>query len=173
MAVSAIGAVLRPWAPTDAPALAAAWTEPDIRAHATVPEPADATRAADWIGGWAARRTAGSALDLVIASAADDAVWGEVGLAPFRSPPRGVAVAATLEAGWWVAPAHRRVGVATMSVVTLVTWAFAELAVDRVVARIGPGHHASERVAAHAGLVRRGPLDGTHDLFLRSATLPS
>jgi RimJ/RimL family protein N-acetyltransferase len=60
-----VGAVaLRPWRPADAPALAAAWADPDIARWTAVPEDRSVEAAARWIAGWDERRRRGLALDL-------------------------------------------------------------------------------------------------------------
>jgi RimJ/RimL family protein N-acetyltransferase len=160
---SSYPAGLRPWRPADAPALVDAWSDPDIAAWCEVPADAGLARAEAWIAGWEERRRAGTALDLVIER--DGAVAGEVGLAPFRGT-----VADVVELGWWVLPAHRGAGLASTMVSAVVGWAGEALAGRRIVARIPPGHTASERVAAAAGLVRAGPLDDSHDLWKASGT---
>jgi RimJ/RimL family protein N-acetyltransferase len=149
---------LRPWRPADAPVLVEAWADPDIAAWCGVPDDAGLDRAEAWIAGWEDRRRAGTALDLVVEQAG--AVAGEVGLTPFRGTVTDV-----VELGWWVLPAHRGSGVATAAVRELAAWAADALPDRRVVARIPPGHTASERVATAAGLVRAVPLDVAHDLW--------
>jgi RimJ/RimL family protein N-acetyltransferase len=149
---------LRPWRATDAPALVAAWADPDIVAWCGVPPDADPARAEAWIAGWEERRRVGAALDLV--AERDGEVAGEVGLAAFRGTVTDV-----VELGWWVLPAHRGRGVASAMVTALVGWTARALPGRRVVARIPPGHPASARVAAAAGLVPAGRLDAGHDLW--------
>src|SRR5688500_5106968 len=92
---------LRPWRPDDAPALAAAWTDPEVRTHTLVPQPADVATATRWIAGWAVRAEHGHALDLVVSGLDDDAVRGEVGLGPIDWPRR------TAEIGFWIGLPHR------------------------------------------------------------------
>jgi RimJ/RimL family protein N-acetyltransferase len=153
------GWVLRPWRPEDAPVLAEAWSDPDIAAHCAVPDDAGPARARAWIAGWEGRRASGASLDLVVV-VDDGGVVGEVGLAPLRGVVRDV-----VELGWWVLPAWRGRGLAAAAVPALAAWAATALEGRAVVARIPPGHTASERIAAAAGLVRAGRLDRTHDLW--------
>jgi ribosomal-protein-alanine N-acetyltransferase len=134
---------LRPWVPADAPALAAAWTDPEVVRWTGVPPQHDEAAAARWIDGDAHRRQRGLALDLVVD--VDGAVAGEVGLAG-----RG-AGAGTVEVGWWVAPEHRGRGLAAAAVRAVAEWATAELHVDRLVARCHPENPASSGVARRAG----------------------
>ena len=143
---------LRPWRAEDAPVLVAAWADPDIARWCAVPDDAGLERAERWIAGWEERRQAGLALDLAVVE--DEAVVGEVGLAPLRGQVTDV-----VELGWWVLPAHRGRGVATRAVSGLAGWAVDALPDRRVVARIPAGNGASERVATAAGLVLAGDLD--------------
>jgi [ribosomal protein S5]-alanine N-acetyltransferase len=149
---------LRPWRPDDAPALVAAWADPDIVRWCGVPPDVGPARADAWIAGWEERRGSGAALDLV--AERDSAVAGEVGLAPFRGTVTDV-----VELGWWVLPAHRGHGLARAMVAAVVGWATEAMPGRRLVARIPPGHAASERVASAAGLERAGRLDESHDLW--------
>jgi RimJ/RimL family protein N-acetyltransferase len=53
---------------------------------------------------------------------------------------------------WVVGTQWQRCGYAREAARAAVEWSFQNLEVDVVVAHIHPAHHASERVAAHAGL---------------------
>jgi RimJ/RimL family protein N-acetyltransferase len=131
---------LRPWRPADAPALAAAWADPDIARWTAVPDDRSLAAAARWIAGWDERRRRGLALDLVVTAAGDDAAMlGEVGVAFVTDPPT---------MGWWVVPSARGQGVATAAVRRFL----AEfLPVDEVVAEVDVGNPASIAVARAAG----------------------
>jgi RimJ/RimL family protein N-acetyltransferase len=146
---------LRAWRRGDATVLVEAWADADIAAFCGVPADPTLERAERWIAGWERRRASGAALDLVAVDDAD-AVIGEVGVHPTGDG---------LELGWWVLPAHRSQGVATAMVTAFVAWLRTERPGDPVVARIPPGHTASERVAAAAGLTRVGPVDPGHELW--------
>jgi len=167
---------LRRWRPGDAAALAAAWADPEIGRHASVPAGPPAEAAARWIGGAGLRAATGVSVDLVVGPPDGDEVWGEVGVARLRlrvptggaGPPERV----VWDTGWWAAAAHRRRGVATAAVRLLVGWAAGEAGLVPLVARIPPGHRASEAVAARAGFARRGRWDATHDLWLRPDPTP-
>lgn len=104
---------------------------------------ADEDMARRWISGDADRRARGLSLDLVVELAGE--VVGEVGLAALDL------VAGTAELGWWVAPSHRRRGVATRAARTLAAWAVEELAVHAVIARCHRDNPASGAVARAAG----------------------
>ncbi len=158
------GVALRPWRPEDAAILAAAWAVADIAGQATVPGGGAVADAERWIAGAAARREVGLSLDLVVGPLGGDEVWGEVGLARLRLTARD-AQRDEVEIGWWVLPGQRRRGLATTAAGLLSRWAVAEVGLPRVVARIGRGETASEAVATRIGLRRRGPLDGSRDLW--------
>jgi len=155
--------VLRPWRPTpgDAAVLAAAW-----RAAGSSTTTADVTLR--WISGDADRRAADRALDLVVASAADDATaLGEVGLRNLDRPRRRA------EIGWWIVPEHRNHGLATAAVRLVSGWALGPpLDLVRVWARIDPANAASALVAERAGFARIGLADGT-DVWAVGASLRS
>lgn len=159
------GIELRPWRDGDAEALAAAWSVPDVAGQAAVPGAGSAADAARWIAAAPARLADGVALDLVIGPIdGPDAPWGEVGLnrLALRSGDRE---RVEWEVGWWVAPERRGRGVAGAAAALLVGWAVADLGLERVVARIGRGHRASEAVATAVGLAPIGAFDGTRDLW--------
>ncbi|MEO7555459.1 MAG: GNAT family N-acetyltransferase [Acidimicrobiales bacterium] len=109
---------LRPWRIADVDALVAAWADEEIRRWTRVPEQRDAEAAHRWITSEHLRRERSLALDLVISPAAgdDDTVLGEVGMVPLAGGP------SRAELGWWVAPDHRRQGVATRAVGLFAGW---------------------------------------------------
>ena len=167
---------LRLWGAADAPALAAAWADPEVRRHAAVPEPAGVDRARRWIAGQQQRRAAGLALDLVISPVAGPAeVAGEVGLGPIDWSR------ATAEVGFWVGERHRGQGLAARAVILLADWVLGtrdtampavgpgHLRLDTLIARIAPANAASAAVVEAAGFGRRGPLDDGRDLWARSS----
>ena len=140
--------VLRPWADDDAPSLAAAWADPEVRRWTGVPERCDLAAARRWISGDDRRTAAGRSLDLVVIR--DGAVAGEVGLTAFD------AARTTAELGWWTAPAHRGRGVASIAVGLVARWALHEVGLRSVTARCHRDNGAAAAVARHAGLQ---PLD--------------
>ena len=188
------GIALRPWSsgrlpgtPDDAPALAAAWADPDVAAHTVVPPDASEAAARRWIEGEAVRRRRGLALDLVVVARPTpvpaagtaqkrpeppheaewgerDAVLGEVGLA--HLDPDGRA-----EVGFWLAPAARGRGVATAAVRLLTAWALRPsrptlaaaspgLGLRQLWARTTPGDLRAAGVLGRAGYRRRGQAAG-------------
>ncbi len=138
---------LRPWAPDDAPALAAAWADPEVRRWTAVPADASEGHARRWIRGAELRRAQGVALDLVVSPAdpADAAVLGEVGLVTMAGGPDRA------EIGWWTAAAHRRQGVATRAVTLGAAWCRDALGME-LFAEVDPENPASLWVAESAGV---------------------
>lgn len=133
---------LRPWRADDAPALAAAWADPEVQRWTAVPDRRSVDDAARWIAGEAERRRRGLALDLVVSPADPDdgAVLGEVGLGPIDW------AAGRANLGWWVAAPARGRGVASRAAALLAAWTVATLglAVD---VDVDPANPASARVA--------------------------
>ena len=165
--------LLRSWEPGDAPALAAAWSDPEVRRWLPVPEDVDPAAAAAWIAGEAGRRQAGLALDLVvveptggpaIGAKVGGEVLGEVGLSAF-DPERGAA-----RIGWWTVAAQRRRGIATEMVRILTAWALGPpLGLAVLVAEMEPGNVGSLAVARAAGYEELGrSADGRLVMVARS-----
>lgn len=167
------GYVLRPWRPSDVPALRAAFSDPQIQYwHARHFESEE--EALEWIArgedSWAAETDA----EWAIAEPDGEAI-GQVGLRQI-SLTFGVGMIA-----YWVRPEARRRGVATLAVRALSEWAFNDLGLHRITIEHSTGNEASCRVATGAGyppegLLREGVLheDGWHDMHLhaRLATDP-
>lgn len=129
---------LRHWQADDAPALAAAWSDPAIIRWNPPPSGLDA---AAWIAGAETRWARRLSLDLVIGPG----VAGEVGLAAFTDAPTRA------ELGVWVAADRRGSGVASRAVTTVTDWAFAELGVEQLWARTDPANAAAESLFARVG----------------------
>jgi [ribosomal protein S5]-alanine N-acetyltransferase len=92
------------------------------------------------------------------------------GSAGFTGPPDDEG-AVTL--GYSVYPCYQRRGIGAEAARALADWAFQQPGVRRVLATIPPGHVASERVAAAAGLQRTGrliddPDEGPVEIWERS-----
>jgi RimJ/RimL family protein N-acetyltransferase len=140
---------LRHWRPEDAPALAAAWADPDITRGNQPPPDLDP---AAWIAGTEVRWARRLALDLVI-DAGRGEVAGEVGLAGFTTDP------ARAELGVWVAASHRRTGLGTRAVRTVTAWALDPdgLGLEHLWARTDPANVAAESLFAGLGWDRLGP----------------
>ncbi len=94
---------LRTWRVGDAPALLAAWNDPEIARWNGVPPEPSVELATKWLTG-ASRQTTGSpSVDVVLVDDSDE-ILGEIGFVIDRQ--RQVA-----EVGFWVGGAHRRRGV--------------------------------------------------------------
>ena len=132
---------LRPWSAHDLDALVAAWADEEIQKWTRVPELRGSDDALRWIASEQLRRDRGLALDLVVSPAGGDAVWGEVGMIPLAGGP------SRAELGWWVAPEHRRKGVATRAVGLFARWLHDELEFTDLFAEVDPDNPASVWVA--------------------------
>ncbi len=133
---------LRPWRVDDAPALVAAWDDPEIRRWTAVPDVRDRAAAERWIAGADARRARWLSVDLVVEHQVE--VAGEVGLSSFDREAR------TVEIGWWTALDHRGHGLASHAARLLVRWATGSLGLT-VVARCDADNPASVTVARRSG----------------------
>jgi RimJ/RimL family protein N-acetyltransferase len=142
---------LRLWTAPDVPALVAAWADEEIQRWTRVPPVRDEAAALRWITAERLRRDRGLALDLVIAPAepGDSRVLGEVGMVPLAGGP------SPAELGWWVAPEHRRQGVATRAVRLFAGWLRTHAGFEDLVADVDAGNPASIRVAESAKLTVR------------------
>jgi RimJ/RimL family protein N-acetyltransferase len=162
---------LRPWAEEDAPALAAAWSDPEVARWTGVPDPADEAAARRWIAGTPQLRARGLSIDLVVEQAG--AVVGEVGLVP--RAPRGTGPAA-YELGWWVGPAWRGEGLASAAVRRLADWALdpAGLGGHEVAAVCAVANPAAGAVARQGGLEPTDhPAPEGHVVWLRAGPAPA
>jgi ribosomal-protein-alanine N-acetyltransferase len=157
--------LLRPWEAPDAPAVAAAYSDPGIqRWHARSMTEAEALA---WIGSWAGRwsqETGGSW-----------AVAGEAGLLGQISLRQLNLQDGAGEVSYWVVPAARGRRVATRALGALSGWAFRQLGLHRMELSHSTLNAASCRVAEHAGYrlegIRRGGAlhaDGWHDMHLHA-----
>lgn len=141
--------LLRPSTGSDAAAIRAVYSEPDIRKwmgwDAEPPDEAEARAnieraAAAWEeGSWAVFR---------IVDAATDQVVGGVNL---RLCEHQIA-----EVSYFLRASARGRGLATRAVRLVVRWAFVELGIERIELRVHPQNVASRRVAERAGFSREG-----------------
>ncbi|MCL3861692.1 GNAT family N-acetyltransferase [Actinotalea sp. K2] len=163
-------AVLRPWAPTDAAAVVAAYADPSIQQwHArTLSLPEAQAWIADWPDRWSHESGAGWAVE------DGGRVAGQVSLRRVHLHE------ACVELSYWVLPPARGRGLATASLTAVTQWAFA-LGVHRAELDHSTRNHASCRVATKAGfhvegtaLARGLHADGWHDMHLhaRLSTAP-
>jgi ribosomal-protein-alanine N-acetyltransferase len=143
---------LRPWERDDAPVLAAAWEDAEVRRFTGVPDLGGEEQARRWIEGTPTLREGGRSLDLLITDAEDHRPLGEVGLTGFgRQGGRDA------EVGWWVLAEERGRGVGARAVDLLATWALGPpLHLDQLVAWVQDDNVASARVAEQAGFTSGG-----------------
>ena len=139
------GAVLRPWAVTDAETLVTGWSDPDVAAWNSVPSTPTVALATRWIAGVHDRAANRQSIDWVIQSHDTNGVVGEVGLSGFSDAHRGALI------GYWLLPAGRGHGCATAAVSAVTKWAHQTLSLDTIVARCNTSNTASQQVAARAG----------------------
>ncbi|QXC61874.1 GNAT family N-acetyltransferase [Aquihabitans sp. G128] len=146
---------LRPWGAqaSDAATLAAAWSEPDIARWTAVPDAHDEAAAARWVAGEGARRDQGVALDLAITeSGVPEVVLGEIGLALVEADRRWA------EVGYWLFPAERGRGRASVALEVFTDWVLRDLPINRLFARTHVDNPASAAVARRAGYELAGEL---------------
>jgi len=162
------GLALRPWLSADAPAVAAAYADPDIQLwHAWRVDSEDEARALilRWQRSWPAEAGAHWA----VTRAADGEVLGRVGL---RSMTLSEGRA---ECAYWTAPAARGTGVAPRALSALSEWAFRDIGFHRLELLHSMANGPSCRVAAKAGFAAEGVQssaalhpDGWHDMHLHA-----
>ena len=139
---------LRPWRVTDAPALVAAWSDPEINDRLSVPQPPDEAAALRWISQSEQAWTDGRSVDLAVTDPPSGTVIGEVGLSGFDPVRRAALI------GWWIASGWRGKGRASEAVRLVVDWVLSDSPLEAVVAEIGADNPASMAVARRAGLRR-------------------
>jgi len=156
---------VRPWHRTDAPAVAAAYADPDIQQwHARTLDEAEAGR---WIAQRAERWSTESGADWAVT--AGDTVVGRIALRMLELH-EGLA-----EVAYWVVPAARGRGIAVRALRRVADWSFGELGLHRIELDHAVANTASCRVAAKAafryeGTKRQAVLhpDGHHDMHLHA-----
>jgi ribosomal-protein-alanine N-acetyltransferase len=157
--------VLRPWVPSDAPAVAEAYRDDGIqRWHVrsmTDDEALEQVRT--WVQGWAAETSAGWAVT------SGGELVGRVG---FRVLDL---VEGSGEAAYWVLPAARGRGVAGRALAAVTDWMFDHVGLHRMTLRHSTRNAASCRVAEKGGYGYEGTqveeglhTDGWHDMHLHA-----
>lgn len=140
---------LRPWQPSDAPAVFDACQDPDIQRWTTVPSPYTTEDARGYVeqlspSGWESGTTA--------AFAVLDATTGDL-LASVAL--MGIADGSA-ELGYWCVAAARRRGVVSEAASAVCRWGFAELGLQRIEWQAEVGNEASRGVADRCGFVQEG-----------------
>lgn len=159
------GVTLRPWRGDDAPALAAAYADPQIQQwHAMSLDEVEARALiARWSEAWRTERGAGWA----VVDPDEGVLLGRVG---FRVMHLADGAA---EVTYWTAPWARRRGVAVAAVRALCRWALGEAGLHRLDLLHSTRNPSSCRVAEVTGFTLEGTMrsavlhpDGWHDMHL-------
>ncbi|MBU8856442.1 MULTISPECIES: GNAT family N-acetyltransferase [unclassified Micromonospora] len=164
---TADGLVLRPWADEDAPAVLAAYQDPEIRRWHTR-RPASPEQVLDWFAhlhrSWRQETGASWAVTRDGREVVGRMTLGGVNLED------GEAACA-----YWVVPAARGAGVASGALRAVSAWALAEGRLHRLWLDHSTGNAASCRVAVKAGFRLEGTKrsaavhdDGRHDMHLHA-----
>ncbi|MFI0780882.1 GNAT family N-acetyltransferase [Streptomyces sp. NPDC021212] len=169
--------VLRPFRPSDAPAVHAACQDPDILRWTTVPAPYERAHADDFI-----RRTCpegwrgDSSYNFALVTKSEGELIGAMGLVRLtrlHSPERQA------ELGYWTVREHRRRGYTGEAARAVAEWAFTGLGVERLEWCTEAGNEASRAVALAVGFRMEGTdrarivREGTRRDAWRGALLPS
>jgi RimJ/RimL family protein N-acetyltransferase len=163
------GLALRPWRPSDAPVVLAAYGDKAIQWwHRRSLESADEALEliTAWTQAWRDERAAHWAV--VTSPGAPGRVAGRLSL-------RVDLELGLRECGYWVLPAGRGEGVAPRALAGLTSWALDDLGLHRIELGHSVANQASCRVAAKAGYRLEGTLrsallhaDGWHDMHLHA-----
>lgn len=165
--------VLRPFEPSDAPAVHAACQEPDIPRWTSVPSPYSLQDAERFVGtavpeGW--RDDTG--YNFAVVTKADGSLVGAMGLVrltQLRTPERQA------ELGYWTAKEQRGRGYTVEAARAVLSWAFRDLGVERMEWLAEAGNDGSWAVARRLGFLREGTLRAklVHDGTRRDAWIGS
>ncbi|WP_327253478.1 GNAT family N-acetyltransferase [Streptomyces sp. NBC_01244] len=162
------GLRLRPWEPYDAPALVAAYADPDIR-HWNRPDPLTEEQAVTRIARWRERWHAESSAVWALAPADGGCAVGVIALADLDL--RG----GSGEFMYWLLPAGRGAGATAQGLAVLTPWAFEDLGLHRVRITHSTANPASCHVATTSGYPLEGTMrgallhaDGWHDEHLHA-----
>ncbi|WP_320067226.1 GNAT family N-acetyltransferase [Micromonospora sp. RTGN7] len=163
--LAADGVLLRPWQPSDRPAVVSAYADPAIQRWHDRSMTDDEAR--DWIAGWPDRWRAETGAGWAVLDAGE--VVGQVSL-------RRLALADGLaEVSYWVLPAARGRRVAPRALSAVTAWLFGALGLHRVELTHSTANVASCRVALRAGFAAEGTkrgeglhADGWHDMHLHA-----
>ncbi|MFJ1845713.1 GNAT family N-acetyltransferase [Streptomyces sp. NPDC088146] len=165
--------LLRPWRGADAPAVLAAFADPDIQRWHLRRADTEA-EARDWIDQWrnAWYCETGAHWAVVRPEDAADGTGTVLGRVALRSLIPAIGQA---ECAYWMLPAARGRGIAPRALSVLAGWAFEEVGFERLELAHSMRNEASCRVAAKAGFAlegtrRRGHLhaDGWHDMHVHA-----
>jgi RimJ/RimL family protein N-acetyltransferase len=163
--IHAQGLLLRPWRPSDRPAVLAAYADPAIqRWHC---RSMDDEEARDWIASWPGRWRGETGAGWAVLDGAD--VAGQISLRRLDLV-EGLAVVS-----YWVLPDARGRRIAPRALAALAAWSFETLRMHRVEVYHSVANVASCRVAEQAGFAAEGTkrsearhADGWHDVHLHA-----
>jgi RimJ/RimL family protein N-acetyltransferase len=162
------GLVLRPWTPSDAPAVFEAFADPEIRRwHVRATSSRDEVET--WIDSWVADWPGGAQAHWAVADSHTNELVGRASLKNIKL------VSGQGEVAYWTMPARRRQRVASRAVEALTRWAFGEVGFHRLELTHSVHNSSSCRVAVRTGFdlegTKRGAglhLDGWHDIHLHA-----
>ena len=156
---------LRPWDPSDAGAVADAYSEPSIQRWHARSMGLDEARV--WVASWSRRWMEESGAGWAVVDAG-----GLLGQVSIRRLDLQEGLA---EVSYWVVPAARGRGVAGRALRALTEWVFTEVEVHRIELAHSVLNPASCRVAVNAGFAFEGVkrsealhADGWHDMHLHA-----
>jgi RimJ/RimL family protein N-acetyltransferase len=130
---------------SDAYAIAAGCSDPEIARWTKVPSPYTLEDARAWMAATQVQRERGSELQLVIVRADEDRVVGGIALRLLGHPePHG-------DIGYWVAAGARRLGVGSRAVRLLAQHGLEALRLRWIEIVVSPRNEASRRLALSAG----------------------
>jgi RimJ/RimL family protein N-acetyltransferase len=162
------GLLLRPWKLTDAAAVVAAFSDPDIQRWHVRRADSEA-EAGRWITQWQSQWRAETDAQWAIVHAGTGELLG-------RSSLRDI----HLDEGWaecayWTVPAARGCGVAPRALAALAEWAFDVIGFHRLALAHSTANEASCRVAQKSGFTAEGTqvsavrhVDGWHDMHVHA-----
>jgi [ribosomal protein S5]-alanine N-acetyltransferase len=161
------GLVLRPWEPSDAPAVFEAFADPEIcRWHLRTASSRD--EVGTWIASWVADWTRGTQAHWAVADSQPGELVGRASLKTMEL------VAGQAEVAYWIMPSARGQAVAPRAVAALTAWAF-EIGFHRLELSHSVNNHRSCQVATKTGFLLEGTkrraglhLDGWHDMHLHA-----
>jgi RimJ/RimL family protein N-acetyltransferase len=163
-----IGLVLRPWSPSDAPAVLEAFADPEIRRW-HVRSAASLDEVETWIDSWVADWPGGTHAHWAVADSLSDELVGRVSLKNMELDCGQGGVA------YWTMPTRRGQEIASRAVEAVTKWAFDETGFHRLELMHSVLNPTSCRVAVKAGFNLEGTkrsaglhLDGWHDMHLHA-----
>jgi RimJ/RimL family protein N-acetyltransferase len=163
--ITADDLLLRPWQPSDRPAVVAAYADPAIQRWHCRSMTDD--EAGDWIAAWPGRWRGETGAGWAVLDGRR--VVAQISL-------RRVDLAQALaEVSYWVMPDARGRRIAPRALTAVTAWSFATLRLHRVELSHSTANAASCRVARHASFAGEGTrreegrhADGWHDMHLHS-----